>query len=132
MHHCFECDGGIKDRLTKVGDNTITYDANNPLNPAGYKDIVYKFEGRRLVSYSTSSKNFTYKYNEQGLRIEKKAHTGQTTKYIYDGLLLISEITSNYRLDFLYDENNLLYGFIKDSRDKYFYVRDFLQNKIGL
>lgn len=125
-------DGDIKDRIVKVGNNAITYDANNPLNPARYKDIRYKFEGRRLVSYSTSSKNFTYKYNEQGLRIEKISHTGQVTKYIYDGNNLITELGPTYRLDFLYDENNLLYGFIKDGKDKYFYVRDFLQNIIGI
>lgn len=37
-----------------------------------------------------------------------------------------------FYLDFLYDENDVLYGFVKDKTEKYFYVRDFLQNIIGL
>jgi len=29
----------------------------------------------------------------------------------------ITELAPTYRLDFLYDENNLLYGFTKDCKD---------------
>ena len=35
-------------------------------------------------------------------------------------------------LDFLYDENGNLYGFIKDNTDKYFYIRDAFQNILGI
>lgn len=42
------------------------------------------------------------------------------------------QIAPSYRLDFLYDENDELYGFIKDGSSKYFYVRDFLQNITGI
>ena len=45
---------------------------------------------------------------------------------------MICEIAPSYRLDFLYDENDELYGFIKDGSSKYFYVRDFLQNITGI
>lgn len=42
------------------------------------------------------------------------------------------QIAPSYRLDFLYDENDELYGFIKDGSSKYFYVRDSLQNIRGI
>lgn len=45
---------------------------------------------------------------------------------------MICEIAPSYRLDFLYDENGELYGFIKDGSSKYFYVRDSLQNIRGI
>jgi hypothetical protein len=35
------------------------------------------------------------------------------------------------RLDFLYDENNMLYGFLYNNV-KYFYVRDVLQSNLGI
>ncbi len=45
---------------------------------------------------------------------------------------MITEIAPGYRLDFLYDENNQLYGFIYNNSDKYFYIRDFMQNILGI
>lgn len=45
---------------------------------------------------------------------------------------MICEITPSYRLDLLYNENDELFGFIKDGSNKYFYVRDFLQNITGI
>ena len=32
----------------------------------------------------------------------------------------------------MYDENGLLYGFIKDNSTKYFYIRDVYQNILGI
>lgn len=45
---------------------------------------------------------------------------------------MICEIAPSYRLDFLYNENDELFGFIKDGSNKYFYVRDSLQNIRGI
>lgn len=60
-------------------------------------------------------------------KIEEKNST--SSRYLYDtNNNLVTEINTNYRLDFLYDENNKLYGFIKDNKNKFFYVRDILQN----
>ena len=137
----FEYDSVIKDRLVKVGNTEIKYDSTNPLNPTKYGDRGFGYEGRRLVKYtidaregeyySVPSKTYEYKYNEQGLRIQKIAPEG-TTNYVYDGNNLITELAPNYRLDFLYDENGLLYGFIKDDADIYYYVKDYLQNILGI
>lgn len=66
-----------------------------------------------------------------GLRISKTINNQKTT-YLYDGNLLLTEITPTYRNDFLYDENGILYGFIHDYSTKYFYVRDVFQNILGI
>lgn len=93
---------------------------------------MYKYEGRRLIQYTTGSGYHEYTYNDQGLRIAKKKYTGETTKYYYAGDKLITEINSACRLDFLYDENGQLYGLIKDNASKYFYVKDCLSNIFGI
>ena len=67
----------------------------------------------------------------KGLRISKTINNQKTT-YLYDGNLLLTEITPTYRNDFLYDENGILYGFIHDYSTKYFYVRDVFQNILGI
>ena len=67
--------------------------------------------------------------------MQEKTVTSSGTKYItflYNGTKLAAEIAPNYRLDFLYDENDMLYGFVKDGSAKYFYARDMLQNILGI
>lgn len=66
------------------------------------------------------------------MRTLKKDYLGVKTDFEYDGDKLIYQNNSDGRLDFLYDENGELYGFIKDSQDKYFYVRDCLKNILGI
>ena len=76
----------------------------------------------------------TYKYDESGLRTEKTVTENgvtTTTKFIYHSGKLITEYTDSTRLDYLYDENGMLYGFIYDN-EKYFYIRDTLQNILGI
>lgn len=128
----FTYDTVVKDKLIKVGNNAITYDTDNPFVPKTYAGNTYEFDGGNLVKFIKSGKTYTYKYDEKGLRIQKNASTGETTRYIYDGEQLITEIGPTNRFDFLYDENGLLYGFIKNSSEKYFYIRDILQNILGI
>ena len=122
----------IKDRLVKVGNTPVTYSTANPLNPATYGNCSYNFKGRRLQSFTKSGSTYNYIYDEQGLRTRKIAPDGSVTKYLYNGTKLAAEIAPNYRLDFLYDENDMLYGFVKDGSANYFYARDMLQNILGI
>ena len=114
-------------RLKTVNSKAVEYDTTNPWNPKSYNGNQYSFEGKRLIKYNT----IQYTYNDQGLRTEKKNGT-EITKYYYEGDKLVTEINSKYRLDFLYDESGLLYGFIKDNTARYYYVRDILQNILGI
>ena len=122
----FTYDSIIKDRLKAVNGKEITY-GNNPLNPISYDGITFEWEGRRLIKYN----NYMYTYNDQGLRTSKTI-SNVTTKYYYDGDKLITEVTPTSQLDFLYDENQQLYGFIYNNNEKYFYIRDFVQNILGI
>lgn len=128
----FTYDTVIKDRLVKVGNTPVTFSTENPLNPATYGNCSYNFKGRRLQSFTKSGSTYNYIYDEQGLRTRKIAPDGSVTKYLYNGTKLAAEIAPNYRLDFLYDENDMLYGFVKDGSAKYFYARDMLQNILGI
>lgn len=132
----FEYDGTIKDKLVKVGNKTIAYPRADSLMPSSYDNKIFTFEGRRLVGIdianTSGTQQYKYVYDDQGLRIKKTLVGGNTINYAYNGTKLVSEIAPSYRLDFLYDENGQLYGFIKDGTTKYFYVRDFLQNILGI
>ncbi len=128
----FEYSDQIKDLLVKVDDNEIIYDDKNIFNPKYYKGNQYLFEGRRLVEFTDSDDNtFTYEYDDKGLRI-KKITPNETIYYYYDDDKLVSQISDCHRLDFLYDEDNLLYGFILDKTKNYFYLKDSLQNILGI
>ena len=148
--------------ITKAGNDTFTYDnlnrlktingwpvsysSTNPGNPATYRDTSYRFEGRKLTYVyesmgSDEDKTVDYTYDSNGLIIKKvlcycysddRDPDEYTTNYYYDGDKLITQIKNNIRLDFLYDENGMLYGLIKDNSSKYFYVRDYLQNILGI
>lgn len=125
-------DSNIKDRLVSFNGTKIEYDSSNPLNPRKYGSNTYQFEGRRLVRWLYGGGYYDYVYNDEGLRIKKTDYRGITWNYIYDGNKLIREKSINNTLDFLYDEYDNLYGFIKDNTEKYLYIRDQLQNIIGI
>ncbi len=125
-------DSTIKDKLISFNGSSISYDANNPFNPYSYMNYTYTFQGRRLTRWAKGSGYTAYYYNDKGLRVQKAISNGKITNYEYDGNKLIYENGPLARLDFLYDENGELYGFIKDSTDKYFYIRDCLKNILGI
>ena len=108
------------------------YDSLNPFNPIKYGNKKFSFEGKRLAKYENSSIKVEYLYNEQGLRTEKKFSSGSRIKFVYDSNKLISEIGDAYRLDFLYDDSGLLYGFILNKDHKYFYLRDVFGDILGI
>lgn len=126
----FEYDSTIKDKLVKANGQTVEYNDFNPFNPTKGNNKSYTWVGRRLTKVESLKVIVSYEYNEQGLR-SKKTVNGVATKFYYDGDLLITQIKGTERLDFLYDENNMLYGFLYNNV-KYFYVRDVLQNILGI
>ncbi len=122
----FTYDSIIKDRLKTVNGKEIIY-GSNPLNPSKYNGNTYEFEGRQLTRFN----NNYYTYNNQGLRVKKIINT-MPIQYYYDRDKLITEISPFYRLDFLYDEYDELYGLIFNETKKYFYIKDHLQNILGI
>ena len=132
----FEYDSIVKDKLLSVGSTTIQYN-NDSLFPSSIGGHLLTWEGRRLKRYTYSGGYYEFEYNEQGLRTKKDSYDDTNTQissssYYYDGDKLVTEIKDSNRLDFLYDESGLLYGFIFNNTNKYFYVRDILQNILGI
>ncbi len=128
----FGYDNTMKDKLVSVGGKTISYSAENVLAPIAYDGKCFGYEGRRLISFTNSNQeDYVYEYNEKGQRIRKETPEC-VVNYVYSGNKLIAEECPYYDLNFLYDENDQLYGFIKDSSLKYFYLRDSLQNILGI
>ncbi len=124
----------VKDRLQSVDGKLILYFATSPLNPISWNGNSYEYEGRRLTKFTKNSISYQYKYNDQGLRITKENITsGGATLFYYDGNKLLTEVKPGVsRLDFLYDENDSLYGFIRGGTTTYFYVKDCLENILGI
>ena len=90
------------------------------------------FDGKRLISVTLADGNhFEYKYNVDGLRISKEIDEVKTT-YSYSGNKLILQESSSLKLEFLYDDQDNLYGFIKNNNERYYYIRDALGNILGI
>ena len=122
----------IRDLLISVDNKTITYDNNNLFNPISYDGKLFEYEGRRLIKFTNASNVvYNYKYNDKGLRIQKTGN-GITTDYAYDGGKLISEKSANGQIDYLYDENDQLFGFIFNNSSRYYYVQDAFKNILGI
>ena len=97
---------------------------------------------RIIISGDDETTFIDYYYDLNGLRIKKEVITEynddrinefEIIKYYYEGNRLITEYKDeNKRLDFLYDNNGILYGFIENKTNIYYYVRDCMQNILGI
>ncbi len=143
--HSFKYDSVIKDKLVKVDNKDINYDSANPGNISRYGNIMYKYQGRRLVEYTNMNNSYhtlkiEYEYNDKGLRTKKTVsiikESNNITKaeynYEYDGDKLVYEKTPTCTNYYLYDENDEIYGFIQNGTNKYYYVKDSLNNILGI
>ncbi len=107
-------DQNWKDKLTKVGDKTITYDAQgNPVNYLGHTLTWEK--GRQLKSFD----NISYKYNANGIRTSKIVN-GVEHKYILDGTKIIAEIMPENILQPMYNNEDEICGIISGDIPYYF------------
>jgi RHS repeat-associated protein len=83
-------------RLLTANGNTFNWDENG--NQVGWNDsqanrtFEYDIENR-LTAFSTATTNATYQYDPQGRRISKTVN-GSTTKYLWDGNVLLAELDS--------------------------------------
>ena len=71
-------------------------------NPIVYKGNTFTWEqGRKLVSGYMNGKSFSYAYDGNGMRYEKKV--GQkTTNYYWNGDQLLMESSGTYRTWYIY------------------------------
>ena len=100
---------GWKDLMTSYNGQSITYDEIG--NPLTYRDgMTMTWTGRQLTSLTQNGKQNTYKYDVDGLRLEKTAG-GVTTQYQYvNGQLLGEKRSNGVVLRYTYDALGVLSG----------------------
>ena len=100
---------GWKDLMTSYNGQSITYDEIG--NPLTYRDgMTMTWTGRQLTTLTQNGKQNTYKYDVDGLRLEKTAD-GVTTQYQYVNGQLFGEKRSNgVVLRYTYDALGALSG----------------------
>ncbi len=143
-------DANWKDKLTAYNGTTITYDAiGNPMN-----DGAWTFTwaaGRQLKKMSREGQSLTFKYDHNGMRIQKVLEHDwypETTNYTYHGKLLthmnvtytdFDEVEHNDRLHFFYDGfscpakvefNGIMYTYVQNLQGDIVAVVDNEGNKV--
>ena len=100
---------GWKDLMTSYNGQSITYDEIG--NPLTYRDgMTMTWTGRQLTTLTQNGKQNTYKYDVDGLRLEKTAG-GVTTQYQYvNGQLLGEKRSNGVVLRYTYDALGALSG----------------------
>ncbi|MBE6819655.1 MAG: RHS repeat-associated core domain-containing protein [Ruminococcaceae bacterium] len=114
-----------KDQLTAFDGKTITYDANgNPLTFDGYNYTWQR--GTQLAGITGNGKNISYVYDSQSNRVQKTVN-GVTTNYLYSGDLLMRQTDGTNTIDFQYDANGNVVGFVYNGVP-YYYLRNLLND----
>ena len=123
------------DLLTAYNGKAITYDEIG--NPLSYRSgMTFQWSGgRKLTSFSTPNAVGNYVYNADGIRVYKEVN-GNKTEYYLNGTEIETEITNfggiTRRVDYIYDENGSIYGFVVDNTAKYYYTKNLQGDIIGI
>ncbi len=122
-------DTNWKDKLTKFNEEEITYDnIGNPLT-IGNKTLTW-INGRSLNTYSDTNLNISYKYNKDGIRIEKIVNNIPNKYYVEQNKIIV-ETRGNNVIYYLRDEKGNLEG-IKYNNNLYYYLKNIQNDIIGL
>ena len=123
-------DANWKDKLTSFNGQTITYDEIG--NPLTYRDgMSFTWQhGRELAGFTKAGTTATYSYDDSGIRT-KKVVNGVTTEYYLNGSTILTQISGDDRLDFLYDDAGSLLG-LKWNGTAYWYVKNLQGDIIGI
>ena len=117
------------DQLTKFNEIEIIYDAiGNPLTIGN--DTLTWINGTELKSYIKGETEVNYKYNEDGIRIEKKVNNTIYKYYLEGSLVNYIQIGENV-IYFIRDVNGRLIGF-KYNTEKYYYIKNIHDDIIGI
>ena len=103
-----------KDKLTAIGEDTISYDAQgNPVNYLGHTLTWEK--GRQLKSFDGN----TYTYNANGIRTSKTVN-GVKHTYTLDGTKILRETWDDTEIIPLYDNEDSVCGLYYEGLGFYF------------
>ena len=135
-------DSNWKDKLTAYNGTAITYDAiGNPLNDGSW---TYEWAaGRQLKKMSREGQSLTFKYDHNGMRIQKVLEHSwypETTNYTYHGNLLthmnvvytdFDEIEHTDKLHFFYDARTCP-AKVRFNGTVYTYVQNLQGDIVGI
>ena len=110
---------GWKDQLVSVNGVDLTYDANGNVLTYGDKDYTWN-SGRNLESIVDGDNEYSYTYDENGIRTSKTVN-GKTTYYNTKDGVILSQTDGTSTWYFQYDTNGSPLGFVLNGT-QYFYI----------
>lgn len=120
---------GWKDLLVAVNDVELTYDEVGNVLTFGDKEFTWN-TGRNLESIIDGDNNYSYTYDENGIRTSKTVN-GVTTYYNTRNGVIISQSDGTNTMYFQYDMNGLPIGFIYNGT-QYFYMTNQMGDIIAI
>ena len=98
-------------------------------NPTTYKGNAFIWEqGRKLASGTMNGKSFSYSYDGNGMRFEKRVN-GERTSYYYDGEQLLMESKNEDRIWYIYGATGIEGIIVNEFNREYAYQFD--KNTLG-
>ncbi len=95
------------DRLSAFGSTgPITYDEiGNPLTYNNGTTYHFTWAGRQLTRAAVGNSNYTFTYNDEGIRTSKTLPSGTRVEYVLNGSQIVAEMTDTYTIVYMYDAN---------------------------
>ena len=120
---------GWKDQLVSINGEELTYDENGNLRTYGEKTFSW-CHGTRLESITDGENEYSYIYDENGIRFSKTVN-GETTQFAYLGGMLMAQKTGDDVLFFQYGAGGVPLGFVYNGV-QYFYITNQLGDILGI
>ena len=109
--------------LTAYTIDGVTYQVSySNGTPSIFKDFNVTFNDDNLTSLTNSNNNITYEYNADGIRIKKNVNGVITSYKVFNGIIIeeTKEGLNGHTIKYLYDDSNLLLGFIYNNETYYY------------
>lgn len=120
---------GWKDLLVAVNDVELTYDEVGNVLTYGDKEFTWN-TGRNLESIVDGDNNYSYTYDENGIRTSKTVNSVTTYYNTKDGVIL-SQSDGTNTMYFQYDMNGTPLGFIYNGT-QYLYMTNQMGDVIAI
>ena len=120
---------GWKDLLVAVNDVELTYDEIGNVLTYGDKEFTWN-TGRNLESIVDGNNEYSYTYDENGIRTSKTVN-GVTTYYNTKDGVILSQTDGTNTMYFQYDTNGIPLGFIYNGV-QYFYMTNQMGDVIAV
>ncbi len=118
-----------KDELTAVNGTPLTYDENGNVLSYGNKSFTWS-NGRNLESIVDGENEYSYTYDENGIRTSKTVN-GKTTYYNTKDGVILSQTDGTDTLYFQYDNTGVPLGFVWNGT-QYLYLTNQMGDVISI